>query len=849
MTNANGRATVMTTGDVAVPTLLHHEGNGATEDSFLSDSTNPANPRNTDQSNATELPVEGPWDECPPEDYRHDERRIACHKGTDGALVATMLVQDIDNLDQPDLGADGVKRDYGNEHVVGVRCFVLDIDFKDFADRPARAYAVQLLKTACAGLELPQPTYIVKTPNGFHAYWMLSHSLDVALGKTAWRQLTALVFTKLKVKPGDLAFLNAKIQEAQPAKRFPGPGQPSRKEPDFTHQLDGGHCCPALTARFVARLNVLIGEASEDIRNLVTPPARPAKTYRATTTDATKAGLIVRVAVRAIELCWGSGGGKLKDSSANGSAADWRAWATSGIAGDEEHGRPGEYLIHEAVIDAHGRRDSHKELCYVKPTGLTIGTLRAKLKEGGHWHQAERELIDTPSPASRPTRAATGATQDASAKAKAHAKANPPSEPAEPDIIEPNSDRDQLWGEDFLRDDHLFRRHYPVRLNMMTRDLLLPDGTNLNISGLHMDARGKGLRVWNGDEPKVVPGGEERYKKTCHPLSKTDFESGIQRFAETRKFYPQCEHIQQIIDDPDVVPVDHNNLASRYLKPPGTGPHTLDDLIIAKAIRGIVARGLEPGATVHLVPVLKGKQNSGKSWLCSVLGGEYFLETVDLGNGEKDELMKYSGYLLGELAEFTNRTKNQNDTKKQATKAADSIRLPYAVKDQRYPRTISFWGTTNEEYFLNDSTGSRRWGVVEVEVKPIDVPRFATERAGIFKHAALHLRDNPDSQLLTQSEVGDMEKRNRRYNVADARQVKLEEYLSGLGELAIRRDGFTVYSFMSSEQGLDMPPGHINPREQGPVRRMIEVYGFAEEQRRPSRQRRMWPTPDWPGCE
>ena len=42
------------------------------------------------------------------------------------------------------------------------------------------------------------------------------------------------------------------------------------------------------------------------------------------------------------------------------------------------------------------------------------------------------------------------------------------------------------------------------------------------------------------------------------------------------------------------------------------------------------------------------------------------------------------------------------------------VRLPYARREETVQRTANFIGSTNEENFLNDPTGSVRWLVFDV---------------------------------------------------------------------------------------------------------------------------------------
>ena len=585
-----------------------------------------------------------------------------------------------------------------------------------------------------------------------------------------------------------------------------------------------------------------MGEASEDIRNLVTPPARPASTYRATASDSTKGAWIVRVAVRAIDLCWGGGGGKLKDSDANGTAADWRAWATSAIAGDEEHGRPGEYRIHQAIVHVHGRHDSDKELPYVRPTGLGFGTLRAKLKEGGHWQQAERELADTHSPASRPTRAATGATQDASAKAKAHAKANPRAA----SIPMPDT---AVRHRNFETAEELIALAYPSRFNVMTR--VFEDAAGQPVvhdKGLYLKARGRKLCCSNGKNPK--PGDEPVY----NPLSKTEFIDAFEDFGLENRFSPLHEWRDRIMDDSSIQPVSHKTMATDYLKAPGTGPHRMADLIMEKFMLSVALRIDQPGGKVDQLPVLLGPQYSGKSKFCAALGGPSFLDGVFLDDRNKDELMKYTQSMIGEVSELSTSRRDQNRLKALITTQSDQYRELWEKHPKPHPRRICFIATTNDRDLLNDPSGSRRYGVIEVTALEIDVAKVLLHRDGLFK-SAIQAQQAGAVTYMGREELEQLTQDNSAYDIGDARDEMLSQWLVTRGEQWIRTEGFTLADVMIDAFGMDKEK--IGSRaDQNAVGVMLRKAGF-EKKRNVSRfvdgkvrrVHRWMPLPSWPGLD
>ena len=88
-----------------------------------------------------------------------------------------------------------------------------------------------------------------------------------------------------------------------------------------------------------------------------------------------------------------------------------------------------------------------------------------------------------------------------------------------------------------------------------------------------------------------------------------------------------------------------------------------------------------------------------------------------------------------ELAELAPSRKSETeDLKAFLSGAVDRVRLPYARFDESFPRQCVFIGTTNEDQFLRDATGGRRFWPVTVG-KVIDIEALTSERDQLFAEA------------------------------------------------------------------------------------------------------------------
>jgi hypothetical protein len=127
----------------------------------------------------------------------------------------------------------------------------------------------------------------------------------------------------------------------------------------------------------------------------------------------------------------------------------------------------------------------------------------------------------------------------------------------------------------------------------------------------------------------------------------------------------------------------------------------------------LVARGLTPGCKVDNVLVLQGVGGLGKSTVFSIFGGEWFCDTA-ISLGDKDSRMMAGQYWLCEMAEIVAFKKTGHDTLKSFfSSSVDRFRPPYAAAFEESPRRCVWVGTTNDDDFLVDETGNRKyWPVI-----------------------------------------------------------------------------------------------------------------------------------------
>ena len=140
--------------------------------------------------------------------------------------------------------------------------------------------------------------------------------------------------------------------------------------------------------------------------------------------------------------------------------------------------------------------------------------------------------------------------------------------------------------------------------------------------------------------------------------------------------------------------------------------------VTRKMLTAAVARIYRPGCKFDYMLTLRGRQGIGKSALISKLGGPWFSDTFTTMQG-KDAYEQVQGVWLVEVGELAGMRKAEAETiKLYISKQVDRFRPAYGRRLQEFPRQCIFIGTTNESQFLRDTTGNRRFWVVDTPNAP-----------------------------------------------------------------------------------------------------------------------------------
>lgn len=140
--------------------------------------------------------------------------------------------------------------------------------------------------------------------------------------------------------------------------------------------------------------------------------------------------------------------------------------------------------------------------------------------------------------------------------------------------------------------------------------------------------------------------------------------------------------------------------------------------VTRKALVAAVARIYMPGCKFDYMLTIRGQQGLGKSALIAKLGGQWFSDSFTTMQG-KDAYEQVQGVWIMEVGELAGMRKAEAETiKLYISKQVDRFRPAYGRRLQEFPRQCIFIGTTNETQFLRDTTGNRRFWVVDTPNTP-----------------------------------------------------------------------------------------------------------------------------------
>ena len=356
---------------------------------------------------------------------------------------------------------------------------------------------------------------------------------------------------------------------------------------------------------------------------------------------------------------------------------------------------------------------------------------------------------------------------------------------------------EELWGE-------------RLRLNSLTQEIEL-DGVPIKLGHL-----------------KVKLAIEENLNLSVHNL-----ELALHYLVETRQYHPIEEYLAYCSEkylDTNIL----NTLAQEYFD----CDEPIYSTFLKRTLIAAVARILEPGCKVDTALILQGEQGFHKSSFFKVLAGpEYFDDSLG-AISDKDEKLKLHQTWFAEWAELESvfKRKDISNTKNFLSSSVDVVRPPYGRQTETMPRRSIIVGTTNQDEFLSDPTGNRRFWVIPVQ-HPIDLERLKQDRDLIWG-AAVALYKAKEQWWLTPEEEKQAQILIKDYLSSDPWQSKIETYIAQNQMTVV-----TTTDILNDCLGIEL--AQQTRREQMRVAKCLKYYGWeSKRQTLQGKQQRAWVAPN-----
>lgn len=264
------------------------------------------------------------------------------------------------------------------------------------------------------------------------------------------------------------------------------------------------------------------------------------------------------------------------------------------------------------------------------------------------------------------------------------------------------------------------------------------------------------------------------------------------------------------------------------------GPEAYLCEVSRKVLVAMVKRVFEPGCKFDHVLILEGLQGVGKSTLLRKLAGDQWFSDATLNIGDKDAVLTMQSKWLIELGELSALRRAETESLKAfITQTTDRIRAPYGKRVEEFPRQCVFIGSTNNEEYLPDLTGNRRFWPVTVTAIAFD--GISEVRAQLFAEAVQMYRLGEPLYLddAAVAEEALMEQ---------AKRSQSDEWISTVSDI-IHSEAFPIGEFEIKDvaKRMDQFGAHkLSPTDGQRIARCLKLLGCKPWRESTGARRRLW---------
>ena len=283
----------------------------------------------------------------------------------------------------------------------------------------------------------------------------------------------------------------------------------------------------------------------------------------------------------------------------------------------------------------------------------------------------------------------------------------------------------------------------------------------------YCESNGKKLKPSSVEQLYIVLG-EMGWK-----IGKDQAQDVFEKVAQEKCYNPIKEYLEFLEKDQSIIPANTSKLASTYLKT----SDSLSDEMLFKWLVGAAQRIFENGSQMDYCLVLKGIQGLKKSTFFRTLCKGYFCDSMAEGK-DHSMLIGTTWFKAFEELETTTGRKEAGELKNLITIREDIFRAPFARNTDHHPRSSVFCATVNDDQFLKDHTGNRRFWVIEVKEK-IDKRQVEDDLDSIWKGIMLAYRKGV-LPMLSESSEGHSNLRNSQFEQEDPYEYYAIQYIESV---------------------------------------------------------------------
>lgn len=218
--------------------------------------------------------------------------------------------------------------------------------------------------------------------------------------------------------------------------------------------------------------------------------------------------------------------------------------------------------------------------------------------------------------------------------------------------------------------------------------------------------------------------------------------------------------------------------------------------VVAKWMLSAVARARTPGCQADHVLVLEGAQGIGKSTALRILASDEFFASSLPEIPSKDAHEYCVGPWIIELGELDHLRKSEVTALKAfVSERAPRFREAYGRRSFDHPRRCVFAGTTNDDAYLSDSTGNRRFW--PVRCTRFDLEGLARDRDQLWAEAVARVRAGEEWHLTDEATRIDAERAQKDRRTLDPWHDVIANHVEG-------RERVTVTEILKTVAGIDI---------------------------------------------